>query len=90
MILVLEIVLVSIPFKLLQVKGNEIINKKLSNGHAIILNSDINKESTQCKITKGHYSYVFISCEIALSKKFKENILNHHFFNDRLCLLAVD
>lgn len=66
------------------------INRKLLNGHAIVLNGAKNKGSTQCEIARGHYTHVFTSPEIALSKKFKKNILDQHLFSDRLCLLAVD
>ncbi|MCJ1348467.1 hypothetical protein MMC31_006699 [Peltigera leucophlebia] len=78
------------PLKLLQAEQSAMINKKLPNGHAIVLNGDNNKESTQCEIARGHYTHVFTSPEIALSKKFKKNILDQHLFTDRLCLLAVD
>lgn len=87
---VLGVVLVLMPFKLFQAEQSEMINKKLPNGHAIVLNGDNNKESTQCEIDRGHYTHVFTSPEIALSKKFKNNVLDHHLFSDRLCLLAVD
>ena len=66
------------------------INKKLPNGHAIVLNADNNKKSTQCKIARGHYTHVFTSPEITLSKKFKKNIFDQYLFTDRLYLLVVD
>lgn len=84
------VVLILMLLKLLQVKQSEIINKKLPNGHAIVLNGDNNKESTRYEIARGNYTHVFTSPEIALSKKFKKNVLDHHLFSDRPCLLAVD
>ena len=85
------VVLVLMPLKLLQVEQSEMINTKLPNGHAIELNDDNNKESTQRKIARGYYyTHVFTNPEIALSMKFKKNVLNQHLFSDRLCLLAVD
>ena len=87
---VIGVVLVLMPLKLLQAEQSAMINKKLPNGHAIILNGNNNKENTQCEIARGHYTHVFTSPEIALSKKFKKNILDQHLFTDWLCLLAVD
>lgn len=42
------------------------------------------------KIAKGGYTYVLLSPEIALSKKFKKIVLDHPSFTDRLFLLAID
>lgn len=42
------------------------------------------------KISKGGYTYVFISPEIPISKKFKKYIFDQSFFTNCLCLLAVD
>lgn len=90
MTLVAGVVVVLMPLKLLQAEQSGIINTKLPNGHAIELNGDNNKESTQREIARGYYTHVFTSPEIALSKKFKKNVLDQHLFSDRLCLLAVD
>lgn len=90
MTLVAGVVVVLMPLKLLQAEQSGMINTKLPNGHAIELNGDNNKESTQREIARGYYTHVFTSPEIALSKKFKKNVLDQHLFSDRLCLLAVD
>lgn len=66
------------------------INTKLPNGYVIILNGNNNKETTQRKIARGYYTHVFTSSEIALSKKFKKNVLDQDLFSDCLCLLVVD
>ena len=42
------------------------------------------------EIANGRYTHVFTSPEMALSKKFKQFILNRSFFTKRLCLLAID
>lgn len=42
------------------------------------------------EIANERYSHVFISHEIALSKKFKQNILDCFFLTKRLCLHTVD
>lgn len=42
------------------------------------------------EIANGRYTYIFTSPEIALSKKFKQNILDCHSFNKHLYFLAVD
>ena len=46
----------------------------------------------QCieKLQKVDISTIFTSPEIALSKKFKKNVLDQSSFTDRLCLLAID
>lgn len=41
-------------------------------------------------IANGGYTHIFTSPEIALSKKFKKNILDHYGFTERICLLAID
>lgn len=41
-------------------------------------------------IAKGSYTHLFTSPEIALSKKFKANILDHSGFAQRISLLAID
>ena len=84
------VVLILMPLKLLQAEQTTIINQRLPKGNTIVLNGDNNKETTQCKIARGNYTHVFTSPEIALSKKFKKNILHQHVFTDRLCLLAID
>lgn len=50
----------------------------------------ITKKNIQLKIVKKNYIHVFISPKIALSKKFKTNVLNSFQFIDCLCLLAIN
>lgn len=84
------VVLVLMPLKLLQTEQSDMINVRLPKGNAIVLNGDNNQENTQQIIATGDYTHVFTSPEIALSKKFKKNILDQNVFTYRLCLLAVD
>lgn len=63
---------------------------EIPNGKAVALTGDNNTQSMQCEIAQGNYTHVFTSPEIALSKKFKKNVLDNSFFTDRLCLLAID
>lgn len=90
MTLVFKVVLVLMPLKLLQVEQNKMINKKLSNSYTIVLNSDNNRKNIKYKIIRGHYTYIFISPEIVLSKKFKKNLFDYYFFANWLYLLAVN
>lgn len=83
------VVLVLMPLKLLQAEQSALINK-IPRGKAIVLNGENNQKDVQLGIARGDYSHVFTSPEIALSKKFKKNVLDHSQFTDRLCLLAVD
>lgn len=83
------VVLILIPLKLLQAEQCEMINQ-LPQGKAIILNGENSQKSVFAGVTRGHYTHVFTSPEIVLSKKFKKCILDQHIFTDRLCLLAID
>lgn len=49
-----------------------------------------NQKAVQKSIGSQNYTHVFTSPEIALSKKFKANVLDHPRFSQRLSLLAVD
>ena len=81
------VVLTLMPLKLLQVEQSEKINR-LPGGKGIVLNEQNNTNSVLAEIANKEYSHVFISPEIALSKKFKQNILDCFSFTKRLCLLA--
>lgn len=63
---------------------------QIPNGKAFVLNGENNHKHIQKQAAKGGYTHIFTSSKIALSKKFKKNILNDPAFIDRLCLLAVD
>lgn len=84
-----DIILTLMQLKLLQAEQSEKINY-LPGGKEIVLNRENNINSVLAEIANGRYSHVFTSSEIALLKKFKQNILNCSFFTKRLCLLAVD
>lgn len=83
------VVLVLMPLKLLQAEQGALINK-LPRGKAMVLNGENNQKDMQLEIAKGGYTHIFTSPEIALSKKFKKNVLDSSQFTDRLCLLAID
>ena len=83
------VVLILISLKLLQAEQSEIINQ-LPQKKAIILNGENSQKSTIAEVTKGGYTHVFTSIEIALSKKFKKCILDQPEFTDCLCLLTID
>lgn len=55
-----------------------------------MLNEENNHKHIHKQAAKGGYTHIFTSPKIALSKKFKKNILNDPAFTDRLYLLAVD
>lgn len=52
------------------------INMKLPKSNTIVSNGDNNQENTQYIIAIGYYTHIFISLEIAQSKKFKKNIFD--------------
>ena len=74
---------------LLQAKQCEMINQ-LPQDKAIFFNGENNPKSILAEVPCEHYTHVFTSPEIALSKKFKKCILDQQFFTNRLCLLAID
>lgn len=76
-------------FNLLQAKKIAIING-LPYGKAIVLNSENNYKDVQLQIANGSCTYLFIRLEIAFSKQFKKNFLDHSQFTNGLCLLAID
>ena len=83
------VVFILMPLKLLQAEQSKMINQ-LSNGKALMLNGKNNHKHVHKKAAKEGYTHIFTSPEIALSKKFKKNILDDPEFTDRLCLLAID
>lgn len=76
------IVIILMPLKLLQAKQNTMINR-ISNGKAIALIGENNQKAVQQSIARKNYTHVFTSPEIALSKKFKANILDDPCFANR-------
>ena len=83
------VVLTLMPLKLLQIEQSEMINR-IPRGKGIVLNGENNNKRVLEDIARGGYTHIFTSPEIALSKKFKNCILDQPSFTDRLCLLAVD
>ena len=84
-----SVVIILIPFKLLQGEQNSLINR-ISTGKTIVLTGKKNQKVVQKSIGSQNYIHVFTSPEIALSKKFKPNILDYPRFIRRLSLLALD
>lgn len=83
------VVIILIPFKLLQAEQNAIINR-IARGKVIALTEENNQKDVQKSIANQNYSHVFTSPKIALSKKFKANVLDDPRFSSRLLLLAID
>lgn len=83
------IVIILMPLKLLQAEQNTMINR-IPNGKAIALTGENNQKAVQKSIACENYTHVFTSPEIALSKKFKANVLDDPRFASRLSLLAID
>lgn len=77
------------PLTLRQVEQSKLINWLLG-GKGIVLNGENSTNAVFIKVARGGYIHVFTSPEIAISKKFKKCVLDHSFFTNRLCLLAVD
>lgn len=84
-----RVIIVLMPLKLLQAEQNSIINR-VASSKAIALTGDNNQKATQQTITNKKYTHVFTSPEIALSKKFKLNVLDNPRFSKRLSLLTID
>lgn len=77
------------PLKLFQVEQSKKINLLLR-GKDFVLNGENNINNILAEIANSGYTHIFTSPRIALSKKFEQNILDRHFFTERLCLLVVD
>lgn len=54
------------------------------------MNGENNTNSVLAEISNGGYTHVFTSPERALSRKFKQFILDRSSFTKRLCLLAIN
>lgn len=63
---------------------------RIASGKAIALTGENNHKAVQQSIARKNYTHVFTSPEIALSKKFKANVLDDPRFASRLSLLPVD
>lgn len=83
------IVIILMPLKLFQAEQNNMINH-IPTGKAIALTGENNQKPTQVDIATQPYTHIFTSPEIALSKKFKQNVLDDPLFASRLSLLAID
>lgn len=83
------VVIILMPLKLLQAEQNSLINQ-IASGKAIALTEENNQKSVQQSIARENYTHVFTSPEIALSKKFKANVLDNLRLTSRLSLLAID
>lgn len=75
--------------QLFQAEQDSMINR-ISSGKAIALTGENNQKAVQQSIGSLDYTHVFTSPEIALSKKFKTNVLDNPCFARQLCLLAID
>lgn len=84
-----RVVIILMPLKLLEVKQNSKINR-IFNREAITLTGENYQKAVQQAIGNQDYTYVFTSHKIALSKKFKANVLDNPQFARKLCLLAID
>ena len=83
------VVLILMPLKLLQAEQSQTINHR-PQAKAIVLNGENSQKNVLAKVTRGAYTHVFTSPEIALSKKFKKCILDQYKFIDRLSFVAID
>lgn len=63
---------------------------RIRNGKAIALTGENNQQSTQCEIATGNYTHLFTSPKIALSMKFKKNLLDNTHFSERFQFLTID
>ncbi len=84
-----RVVIILMPLKLLQEEQNSLINR-IASGNAIVLTGENNQKAVQQSIACQNYTHVFLSPEIALSKKYKVNVLDDPCFSSRLLLLAID
>lgn len=64
---------------------NQILQEK-----GIVLNGKNNNKSMLKDIIKEGYIHVFTSPEIAISKRFKNSVLDQTSFTDCLTLLTID
>lgn len=64
--------------------------KQLLNKKTLVLNGKNKYKHIYKQAITGVYTYIFISLEIAFSKKFKKNVLDNPKFTDWLFLLTID
>ncbi len=83
------IVIILMPLKSLQAEQNLMINF-IPQGKSMTLTGKNNLKNVQQEIATGRYIHVFTSLEIALSKKFKQNILDNPSFINILDFIAID
>lgn len=83
------VVLIFKPLKFFQAKQNSMINR-IPNEKVIALTRENNQKAVQQAIATNDYTYIFTTPEIALSKKFKANVLDNLCFSTRLSLLVID
>jgi len=69
------VVLILMPLKLLQAEQSLMINWKPTE-KALVLNGENNHKHIHRQAAKRDYRHIFTSPEIALSKKFKKNVLD--------------
>lgn len=62
----------------------------ISQGKGIVINKENNNKQVFDNIVKGKYIYIFTNSGIALSKQFKNSVLDWIFFTDYFTLLAID
>lgn len=62
----------------------------ISNRKVFALIDENNFKAVQQSIACKNYTYVFTGLKIALSKKFKANVLNNSCFISHFLLLAFD
>lgn len=89
MTLVAGVVLILMPLKLFQAEQSLMINQKPT-GKALVFNGENNHKHIHQQAAKGDYTHIFTSLKIALSKKFKNNVLDDPKFMDQLCFLVID
>ncbi|MCJ1470687.1 hypothetical protein MMC07_009334 [Pseudocyphellaria aurata] len=78
------------PLKLLQAEQSDLINRRIPGRKAVVLNGNNNTLELWKVIATGRYTHAFTSPEITLSKQFKNDVLVHREFTNRLRLLAID
>ena len=83
------VVIIFMFVKLLWVKQNYMINW-IASGKAIALKRKNNNKAVQQTIACQNYTHIFTSFKIALSKKFKANVLDNFQFASCLSILTID
>ena len=83
------LVIVLMPLKLFQAEENAVINQ-IPNDKAIVLTGENNQKHTQIQIGTHGFIHLITSPEIALLKKFKQNVLDNLVFKLRLLFLGIN